>query len=74
MHMLASCVVVLLVTPMVLVGAVPLVFLYLRVQRSVASPVLHILTEAIAVPAVAIDYFQLWHYILSDGSWNSVQS
>ncbi len=33
MHMLASCVVVLLVTPMVLVGAVPLVFVYLRVQR-----------------------------------------
>ncbi len=32
-HMLASCVVVLLVTPMVLVGAVPLVFVYLRVQQ-----------------------------------------
>ena len=32
-HMLASCTVVLLVTPMVLVGAVPLVFVYLRVQR-----------------------------------------
>ena len=31
--MLASCVVVLLVTPVVLVGALPLVFVYLRVQR-----------------------------------------
>ena len=33
MHMMAAWVVVLLVTPMVLVGVVPLVFVYLRVQR-----------------------------------------